>query len=718
MSWLYSIVIAGLLFSSNEETAVKSREVRIDETSAAVIARSDETEKFEQTYPIAANGRVGVSNVNGSIVVEAWDRNEVKLEATKIADSKESLAAVEIKVDSQADAFRVEADYSNWKHDRDKGWKNHRKIEVQFRLWVPRTAVLDEVETVNGSVTVSNFVNRTKISAVNGNVSATNLRGAANLSTVNGEVTADFDRLEMGSRISLSTVNGRVNLVIPSDANATIKADSLNGSITNDFGLTVRKGKYVGRDLFGRVGSGDVQIKLDSVNGGLSISRKNDGKTQNPATNLQQKNKDDENWDDDSNDEDAVSAAQLNREIAGAIKDSRKHTAAELREARKEIDRIRPELAKVNRESFKKAAEAISKAGAVLNSEEFRKKIEEVNRLRKEEFSGIDYANFSRGVPFIEKKSGSFQTKGTPNVVVDAKGCNVRVRGWDKPEVKYVVTSLGNRGRSPIEVEEVRTDSGVSLKVVNTNDRTRDDNPPDEDLIEFAKPEGVDSVSVTNKKAVVTMNDGTIEKYNLNRPDEKKTFERKYGRHSPPAPPKAPASSLLSPDFRWGFDMFGDRNRVRIEVFVPKKSNLKIVTDGEIRLDGVSGDIKLEGEDEAINVRDGGGNLHLSAAQAQVRVIGFRGAFDSQTECGDVYLEGDFENINADSVDGSFILTVPENQNADLQADVDAISVENLSAPKKVSKGNWRFGTGGPKYTFRVAGGRVRVRNLSTLTAN
>ena len=62
--------------------------------------------KFEQTYPLNANGRVSVSNVNGSIIVEAWDRNEVHLEAVKIADSKEALADVEIRVDAKPDSSR------------------------------------------------------------------------------------------------------------------------------------------------------------------------------------------------------------------------------------------------------------------------------------------------------------------------------------------------------------------------------------------------------------------------------------------------------------------------------------------------------------------------------------------------------------------------------------------------------------------------------------
>jgi len=220
MSWLYSLVFAGLLFSSNGDQAMN----RVQNSAAPVLATeivvADEIEKFEQSYPLSKNGNVSVSNVNGSITVEAWDKDEVRLEATKIGDSKESLADVDIKVESTADSFSVEADYKSWKWNEKRNENRNRKLEVEFRLSVPRTAVLNEIETVNGSVTVSNFTNITKVSAVNGNVTATNLKGAANLSTVNGQVMADFDRVAPSSKINLSTVNGQVSLVVPSDVNA------------------------------------------------------------------------------------------------------------------------------------------------------------------------------------------------------------------------------------------------------------------------------------------------------------------------------------------------------------------------------------------------------------------------------------------------------------------------------------------------------------------
>jgi DUF4097 and DUF4098 domain-containing protein YvlB len=624
MSWLYSIVFAGLLFSSNG-TVPSSLNFTSAANEPSVRVKQDETEKFEQTYPLSATGRVSVSNVNGSITVEAWDRNEVHLEAIKTADSKETLADVDIKVDSRPDTFSVEADYGSWKQNREGGWKNsNRRIEVQFRLQVPRTAVLNEIETVNGSVTVSNFSNFTKISAVNGDVTATNLRGAAELSTVNGQVAADFDQLAPASRVSLSTVNGRVNLVIPSDANATVKADSLNGNISNDFGLPVRKGKYVGRDLHGRLGGGQVPIKLNSVNGPLTIGRRNDGKALSPATNLLQQKKDDEDWDDDSEGMSAVDKERINRDIQRAMKDSQRQTADAMKQAQKEIAKIDlKELAKIKVD---------------VDTEKIEAQVRDSLARQKDVLVRMDNIRWQGQVPTIQKKSNSFSVKGVPKVTIEAKGCSVKVRGWDKQEVQYVLTKSSNRrDTSELAVTENASESSVTLKVPTS------DNPG-------------------------------------------------------------------SRGFR-----YGDSSEMRIEVFVPKRSDLTINTDGEIRLDGVNGNIELNGEDESINVRDVEGTLKLASADGDVRVVGFNGAFDSKTSDGDVYLEGVFSKLTARSTDGNVTLTVPENANLSLGSNTE-VEGEGVMLTKK-GEGLWQLGSGGSRYNFEFADGNLVVRNASLLNS-
>ena len=636
MSWLYTVLFAGLVFSSQGSSATGEWVIQNAPAPAAVTTQ-DETEKFDQTYPLNANGRISISNVNGSIVVEAWDRNEVKLEYTKTADTKDRLADVEVRIDAKPDRIDIETDYGNWKTHNGDRWKNGGKLQVDFHLMVPRTAFLNEVETVNGSVTVSNFTNFTKISAVNGSVNATNLRGNANLSTVNGEVVADFDRLETGTKVILSTVNGHVNLVIPSDANATVNADSLNGNITNDFGLPVRKGKYIGRDLYGRLGSGDVRIKLDSVNGALAIERKKDGKTPGPAVNLlPQKEKDDEDWDNEDNidkDKSAAKSMKIDKDVEKAVRDSQKESARAMRDAQREIERIQPEIAKITSENISKAAAQADEAIKVAINTSGQSNLENLKIQQKvlAQIANLDFSSSS--VPRVEQKSDTFPVKGVPKVTVEAKGCAVVVRGWDKSEVQYRVTQFSDpRNRTLIPMNESHTDSTVNIKVDNPNYETRDG------------------------------------------------------------------------------DFSDDSRRVLIEIFVPRKSDLKIKTNGEVRLDGVSGDIDVSGSDESINVRDVNGTLHLANSDGRIRVVGFKGDLDVRTSDGEVYLEGDFAKLSGSASDGRFILTVPGDPNFDIEADVENITVENLREPTKPSENVWRFGSGGSKYHFSVVDGDVVIR--------
>lgn len=439
MSWLYSIAIVGTLIAGTLDSPGIIRDaaetISAAPSSSAVIQK--ETERFEQTYPFNSNGVVSVEDVSGSIVVEAWDRDEIHLVAVKTADTREALARVSFEIEATASKFHFETEY-----ERKSGELGGENLSVDITLKVPRTAVLDAIETVNGSVTASNFVTQTKISVVNGDVKATNLRGSAHISTVNGRLNADFDELDPNGTISLETVNGTANLSIPSDANATIRANSLNGQIANDFGLTVRKGQYVGRDLNGRVGGGGVRIKLSSVNGDLSVKRRSDGRQLSPGTDL-------------------LGSTPANRRIAAPPAPLAPEDAAELAAALSEVHRelekagadkeriasIHEKLLKDKRFEELKEFKNFEDFIVVFDSKEFPKQLEKVLKQKQEAFEKFRQLNINWApmAPMIEKHEGTFPVKGKPKVIVNAGESEVSIRGWNRSEVKYVVTEFRMR---------------------------------------------------------------------------------------------------------------------------------------------------------------------------------------------------------------------------------------------------------------------------------
>jgi DUF4097 and DUF4098 domain-containing protein YvlB len=249
------------------------------------------SEEFHQTYALAPDGRVELDNISGDVHISTWDQNEVKVDAVKYADSKERLDEARIEVDAAKEHVSIRTKYRD--HDNTFNWGSHNNPpSVEYTLTVPRNARLDEIKLINGKLDITGAAGEVKASCINGKLEAHNLSGRAELSTINGHLDARFDQLA-GSSVELKSVNGSVELTIPSDSKAHIEASTVSGGIDNDFGLHVNHHNFVGHDLRGELGSGGPQIKLEDVNGHISIHHASDGRALSPAKDLNHGDDDD-----------------------------------------------------------------------------------------------------------------------------------------------------------------------------------------------------------------------------------------------------------------------------------------------------------------------------------------------------------------------------------------------------------------------------------------
>lgn len=247
----------------------------------ATLARAADNdfvkEEFHKTYPLTANGRFSLQNINGPAHISAWDRNEVKVDAVKRADDEEGLKNMEIRVDAHADSVSVETKYlSNGEH-----WNNNHYSSVEYTITVPRNAKLDEVQLINGALDINGVLGEVRAECINGKLVATGLTNRAKLSTVNGMLDAKFDRVPAES-LDLQSVNGHIQLTLPSDAKVSLDANTVHGGISNEFGLHSSH-HMVGHDMHGTLGGGGTHIHLSNVNGAIEIRHANDGKTVSPA---------------------------------------------------------------------------------------------------------------------------------------------------------------------------------------------------------------------------------------------------------------------------------------------------------------------------------------------------------------------------------------------------------------------------------------------------
>ena len=248
------------------------------------------TEEFHKVYPLGAQGRVEIQNINGPVHITGWDRDEVKVDAVKSAWSKERLDEASIDVRAEQNEISIHTEYPEHGHNQTFNFggdgEHNNPASVEYTITVPRQAVLDEIKLINGRLDLQDVAGEVHASCINGRIQARNLHGAIHLNTINGELDAIIDQIP-SSELKLSSVNGKVSVTLPSDAQAELEARTVSGAISDEFGLPVTRHQYVGHSLHGQLGGGGTLVKLSNVNGTIEIRHASDNRPMSPAQNLE-----------------------------------------------------------------------------------------------------------------------------------------------------------------------------------------------------------------------------------------------------------------------------------------------------------------------------------------------------------------------------------------------------------------------------------------------
>jgi hypothetical protein len=239
-------------------------------------------ERFEKTYDLRPGGEVVLDNTNGSVSVETWSKNAVRLQALKKVkarsrrDAEIFMEKVKIRVEHSRNRLRIETQYPRRRGDSGfLSWMfggRKPQVTVEYTLTVPEQVDLD-LKTVNGEVTVWDVMGNVDLRTTNGRIEVEDVVGSVKASTVNGSIEAGVDDLEHRDEIRLKTVNGAITTYLPANMNADVEAGTVNGSIRTDFPLEVR-GKWGPKHLNGTVGDGGALVKLETVNGSIKILEK------------------------------------------------------------------------------------------------------------------------------------------------------------------------------------------------------------------------------------------------------------------------------------------------------------------------------------------------------------------------------------------------------------------------------------------------------------
>ena len=414
------------------------------EASAPAVETGEELrEEFHQTYNLSPTGRVSLENINGGAQIKVWDRAAVQVDAIKKAYRRDRLNEARIEVNATEENIRIKTEYP----DRDQYFRGDRydnPATVEYTLTVPRKAVLESIEMVNGSIDIDGVEGNVKASSINGRLGARGLMGEARLSTVNGPLEATFAQLDESKPISLASVNGNLTLVIPSNANASIRAGTVHGGISTDFGLKVKHGEYVGHSMDGQIGTGGPRIKLGNVNGAIRITHAQDGLPLSPAAAI----------DADAAVE-AEPAVEVNVEIPVVVAEKVKRMeGARVREAQREAQRQVDVAIRQAQRDVERAQQDVSRESA---------RSQRVNATR------IRTSNENSSERFQAKETRTFTVSGSPRVTINTFDGRVTVHGWDKPEVTYTAVKGSHDEESLKDISIQAQQQGDAISIIAQN---------------------------------------------------------------------------------------------------------------------------------------------------------------------------------------------------------------------------------------------------------
>jgi hypothetical protein len=277
-------------------------------------------EDFSYNYPLKPGGKLYLETFNGSVEVLGWDKDSIDITGTKYAATEDLLKQLKVDIATDPDSVRIRTIRPS---DR------RGSCGAKYVVRLPKKAVIDRVETSNGSLRVESIEGPARLRTSNASIRAWGLKGDLDATTSNGTIEVEqFDgsavlrtsnarikadgvkgvfegstsngaidvslgEMDAAKPIKLHSSNGSISLVmdsyknnevraetsnssinvrLPSALSAQVRASTSNGTITSDF--ETKTTTFSKTKLDGTVGSGGALVELTTSNGNIRLMRK------------------------------------------------------------------------------------------------------------------------------------------------------------------------------------------------------------------------------------------------------------------------------------------------------------------------------------------------------------------------------------------------------------------------------------------------------------
>ena len=278
------IVLVGLALTACAAAA------RATSQESVGTGRQPEASADQVTVPLSDPSRPGlieVSLVHGSITVRGSNRKDVLVIARPEADRprRPDADAAGLRRIPETAGFRL-SEMSN--HVRVSSASPNRAIT--FELEVPSRTNL-ELKTVNGGeILVEGIDGELQVSNTNGGITLDRVAGSVTAGTTNGHVRAVMTRVTADRPMAFTSLNGTVDVTLPTTTKANLRLRSDNGDVYSDFDVALSpsapliqesrsgNGRYRisrNRSILGAINGGGPEFELRTFNSNVYVRRGN-----------------------------------------------------------------------------------------------------------------------------------------------------------------------------------------------------------------------------------------------------------------------------------------------------------------------------------------------------------------------------------------------------------------------------------------------------------
>ena len=221
--------------------------VAVVAASPLVAANFSTTDRSSFEYPLDADGSLWIDNPFGNVEVVGIDGSTVSVQVVKLTTGIDRAAISEGRQQTVL-SFRGDERVRELRTiipeppNRTMRWQSF----VTFTIRAPKTAHLKVSTTYSDRIQIKDFTGDVTVKNFAGEIILDSVRGPVAIDSVNGNITYK-PAGRPSANTQLSTVNGRIEVVVPPDAGFTWVADTIQGDYRTT--IAVQHPRFLGRTL-------------------------------------------------------------------------------------------------------------------------------------------------------------------------------------------------------------------------------------------------------------------------------------------------------------------------------------------------------------------------------------------------------------------------------------------------------------------------------------